>query len=266
VVKNYNFKDASSIPSDLDGSQIYEQDTLKLNPTYSYNGGHGYAFSNGSSIEISVDGPTQIEIGNCQHSGMATYTLTSKDYIWSQSADKADACGDALTFTYPGEATTLVLTVTSTIYVPYITTTELFDEPRKLQKETTYDFRDGSIIPTDTNGKSDVTSGDLTVKVGPSNAYAYNGAQHGVQFKAGNSIEIKVEGSVAIRVGDCQFSAYPSMRWRNEDDTWGDKSEAGTGCDNVLKFTYFGGETTLILEFTDSTYVPWIKVTTLVSE
>ena len=52
-----------------------------------------------------------------------------------------------------------------------------------------YDFTDGSIIPTDTDGKKDVTSGNLTVKVGTQNAYKYNGAQHGVEFKIGNTIE-----------------------------------------------------------------------------
>ena len=57
-------------------------------------------------------------------------------------------------------------------------------------EKTVYDFRDGSIIPTDTDGKGTVTSADgkLTVACGPSNAYAYNGAEHGVQFKTGNTI------------------------------------------------------------------------------
>ena len=74
-----------------------------------------------------------------------------------------------------------------------------------------YDFTDGSIIPTDTDGKKDVTSGNLTVKVGTQNAYKYNGAQHGVEFKIGNTIEIKVDGPAKIEVGDCQYSGADKL-------------------------------------------------------
>jgi hypothetical protein len=51
-----------------------------------------------------------------------------------------------------------------------------------------YDFRDGSIVPTSTDGKSDISMGLIDVKVGPSNAYGYNGDQHGSTFKAGNQL------------------------------------------------------------------------------
>lgn len=66
-----------------------------------------------------------------------------------------------------------------------------------------YDFRNGSIVPTDTDGKSDIISGDIKIKVGTQNSYQYNGTTHGVLFKAGNSIELTVPGSVTVTVGDC---------------------------------------------------------------
>jgi len=267
-VVTYNFKDATSIPSDLDGSQVYTTGALTLNPNYQYNNGHGYAFSGGSSIEIQVDGPTQIEIGNCQYNNMAEFTLVAKDIIWSQTVNKGTACGEAIVFTYPGEATTLVLNVNASIYVPYITTTQLSQEPEQLQKVTEYDFRDGSIIPTDTDGKSDVVHGDLTVKVGPSNAYVYNGAQHGVQFKAGNSIEIKVDGSVIVEVGDCAHSEVTSLTMTNFNGSWTQTEATKKGClhndGSALVFNYTGEATTLILAFDGSAYVPNIVVTTVV--
>ena len=72
--------------------------------------------------------------------------------------------------------------------------------------ETIYNLRDGSIIATDTDGKKDVTYDRLTVKVGTKNAYKYNGPDHGVAFKDGNSLEIAVDGPSKISLGGCQYS------------------------------------------------------------
>ena len=265
----YNFKDANSIPDNLDGTQVYTQGALTLNPGYSYNGSHGYAFSNGSSIEIAVDGPTKIEIGNCQYNKMEELILVADGVVWSQAVTVTGTCGEALVFEYPGEATTLVLSITNSIYVPYIKTTELLQEPEELPVKTEYDFRDGSIIPTTTDGKSDVIHGNITIKAGTSNAYAYNGAQHGVQFKAGNSIEIKVDGSVVVEVGDCSYSAATSLTMTNADGTWTQTKDCKQGCyhnGSVVTFEYTGEATTLILAFEESAYVPNIVVTTVVEE
>lgn len=82
-------------------------------------------------------------------------------------------------------------------------------ESKPITYPVTYDFRDGSIIPTNTtNGTDTVKSADgaLTVECGPSNGYAYNGAQHGSIFKTGNKITIHVPGSVKVFIGGCQFS------------------------------------------------------------
>ena len=110
----------------------------------------------------------------------------------------------------------------------------------------------------------------MTVKVGPSNAYAYNGAQHGVQFKAGNSIEIKVDGSVIVEVGDCASSGVTSLTMTNADGTWTQTETAKQGClhndGSVVTFTYTGEATTLILAVEGSAYVPNIVVTTVVEE
>lgn len=135
-----------------------------------------------------------------------------------------------------------------------------------------YDFKDGSIIPTDTDGKSDVTSADgkLTVKVGTKNAYQYNGAQHGVAFKAGNSIEIKVEGPSVVEVGDCQYSNATELTMTNQAGTWSQTVATRMGCQHndgsAMLFKYEGEATTLILNFDNTAYVPSIAVKKLVQD
>ena len=133
-----------------------------------------------------------------------------------------------------------------------------------------YDFRDGSIIPTNTDGKSDVTVGNLTVKVGTKNAYQYNGADHGVAFKAGNSIEIKVEGPSVIEVGDCAYSNATELIMTSTDGAWTQTVAGKVGCQHndgsVLVFKYEGEANTLILNFDNTAYIPSITVKELVPE
>ncbi|MGN0481272.1 MAG: pectinesterase family protein [Lachnospiraceae bacterium] len=131
-----------------------------------------------------------------------------------------------------------------------------------------YDFRDGSVIPTDTDGKSDVTKGNLTVKVGTKNAYQYNGDKHGVAFKDGNSIEIKVAGAAKIIVGDCLYSNSTQLTLKDADGSYVETKDAKAGCyhndGSAITFTYPEHEaTTLVLEFTNTAYVPSIEVVAL---
>lgn len=124
-----------------------------------------------------------------------------------------------------------------------------------------YDFRDGSVIPTNTDGKSDVALDTLTVKVGTQNAYQYNGAQHGVAFKAGNSLEIKVDGPTKLTVGDCQYSNAETVTVRSADGSYSETKSTKSGCYHnggaAMEFKYKGtAATTLIVEFNNTTYVP----------
>ena len=126
-----------------------------------------------------------------------------------------------------------------------------------------YDFRDGSVIPTNTDGKSDVTADTLTVKVGTQNAYAYNGNQHGVQFKAGNSVEIKVDGPTKLTVGDCQYNNVSELTVRSANGSYTETKTVKNGCyhndESAAVFKYTGtAATTLIIDFTGGTYVPVI--------
>ena len=271
----YDFTDGSIIPTDTNGKSDVTSGNLTVKVgtknAYGYNGpDHGVQFKAGNTIEIKVNGPTKIEVGDCQYSAFDKLTMTSADGSWTQTADAQKGCqhndGSVVVFEYTGGANTLVLGFEGTCYIPKITTTPIAMEPTG-PVVTVYNFKDGSIIPTDTNGKSDVTSGALTVKVGTKNAYGYNGPDHGVQFKAGNSIEIKVDGPVKIEVGDCQYSAYDKLTMTSADGTWTQTVDAQKGCQHndgsAVVFEYNGGANTLILGFEGTCYIPTITVTTV---
>lgn len=127
-----------------------------------------------------------------------------------------------------------------------------------------YDFRDGSVIPTNTDGKSDVKVDTLTVKVGKENAYQYNGAQHGVAFKKGNSFEIAVDGPSKITLGDCQYSNATELTLKSADGSYSETLAVKTGCyhndGSAVVYKYNGKATTLTLEFPNTAYVPILIV------
>ena len=232
---------------------------------YAYNGvQHGVQFKSGNSIAIDVEGSVQVDVGDCAYSNVTELTMTSANG-WSQTETAKVGCSNSLSFTYSGGATTLYLNFTGSAYVPYISVTPIEDDPNATPTPTptpgpvTYDFTDGSIIPTDTNGKSDVTSGNLTVLVGPSNAYSYNGVQHGVYFKAGNSIQIEVDGAVQVEVGDCSYSNVTELSMASANG-WSQTVAANTGCGNVMIFNYDGEATTLSIDFVGGIYITHITV------
>ena len=268
----YDFTDGSIIPTDTNGkSDVTVGDiTIKVGTknAYQYNGAdHGVAFKAGNSIELKVGGAVTVQVGDCQYSNAESLTMTNADGTWTQTVAGKAGCwhndGSMLVFNYQGGATTLILNFENTAYVPRIVVTPD-------TAVTTYDFRDGSIIPTDTNGKSDVSYGNMTVKVGTKNAYQYNGAQHGVAFKAGNSIELIVDGPSVIEVGDCQYSNAESLTMTSADGKWTQTVAGKAGCQHndgsVLVFKYEGEATTLTLNFENTAYVPSITVKKLVAE
>lgn len=129
-----------------------------------------------------------------------------------------------------------------------------------------YDLRDGSVIPTTTDGKSDLTVDTLTVKVGDKNAYKYNGPDHGVAFKEGNSLEIKVDGPTVLTIGDCQYNNPTTLTVKDADGSYTETVDIKKGCyhndGSAAVFRYAEeGATTLTVNFEKgSTYVPIIGV------
>lgn len=131
-----------------------------------------------------------------------------------------------------------------------------------------YDLRDGSIIPTNTDGKSDIEHGAFRLFVGNKNGYSYNGAQHGSVLKEGNTIELDVAGSCTIEIGGCQYSngtisvASPIGSFNQA------KADSKTtGCyhntADVIEFRYTGEATTITLSFTGGNYIPAIKISAI---
>ncbi|MDO5403118.1 MAG: pectinesterase family protein [Eubacteriales bacterium] len=268
----YDFRDGSIIPTTTDGKSdvTYETLTVKVGNqnAYGYNGNqHGMEFKAGNSIELAVNGPTKVTVGDCQYSNMTSLTLTSSDGSYSETQAAKTGCyhndGSAMVFTYTGEAaTTLTMTMTDKIYMPCI-------EVESLHK--VYNFRDGSVIPTTTDGKSDVEYGSLKVKVGNQNAYGYNGNQHGMEFKAGNSIELAVNGPTKVTVGDCLYSNMASLTLTSSDGSYSETVSSKTGCyhndGSAVEFKYLSDTpTTLTLSFTDKVYVPEIVMDTIMEE
>nr|WP_321453447.1 pectinesterase family protein [uncultured Carboxylicivirga sp.] len=74
---------------------------------------------------------------------------------------------------------------------------------------TTYDFRDGSILPTDGSSIDNVSSGDgaLTINKGDGSAFKFNDGTHGGQFKDKNVFSIQVANKATISFSICVHSA-----------------------------------------------------------
>ena len=287
----YDFRDGSIVPTDTDGKGTVTSADGKLtvaagsSNAYAYNGAqHGVQFKTGNTVTITVPEKAQVWIGGCQYSaaeGTVTFSMGGTDLttINTLTSTCYDQDGAAVVYTYEGSAGDLVLTFTNTTYVPVITVIRAASESDDTVTEiegtkTVYDFRDGSIVPTDTDGKGTVSSldGKLTVAAGPSNAYQYNGAQHGVAFKTGNTITITVPEKAQIWIGGCQYSNSTAAVTFSMNGT--DLSTVNTktadcyhnDAEAVVVYTYEGEAGDLVLTFADTTYVPVITVIRAVSE
>ena len=277
----YNFCDGSIVPTDTDGKgTVTSMDgllTVACGPSnaYQYNGAqHGVAFKTGNTITINVPEKATITIGGCQYSNStAAVTFSMNGTELSTVNTKTAACYDqdntaVVTYAYEGEAGDLVLTFENTTYVPTILVErEETKTVEMIEVTTDYNFCDGSIVPTDTDGKATVTSADgkLTVACGPSNAYQYNGAQHGVAFKTGNTITIAVPEKASICIGGCQYSGAASTVTFSMDGTelatMNTKTATCYHQDGAaVTYEYEGEAGDLVLTFADQTYVPVITV------
>ena len=177
------------------------------------------------AVEASTEVATVAETETTTETGTATTESTeasTEKTTETTTAESTEASTEKTTETTTVESTTEASTEKATETTAVEQTTEASTETTTESAsedvedvvveiegvKTVYDFRDGSIVPTDTDGKATVSSldGKVTVACGPSNAYAYNGAQHGVQFKTGNTVTINVPEKAQIWIGGCQYS------------------------------------------------------------
>ena len=273
----YDFRDNTIITSTTDGSKdlVYENLTVKAaaGKTFSLNGPqHGIMLGAGNNIEIKVNGPSKIIVGDCQYNNgqkPISVTMTDADGSYTQQADAVKGCYDqdesAMVFNYTEEEeTTLTLKIEATMYIPCI---------EVIAMSKTYDFRDNSIITADTDGSKDLVYGSLTVKAAAGGNIRLNTSdvRHGMEIHAGNNIEIKVNGPSKITVGDCQYHNTNELVITDADGSYTQSATVKKGCyhDNgsAAVFEYTEEEpTTLTLNLKQKMYIPIIKVAAITEE
>ena len=265
----YDFTDGTIITNkqNIDGS-------LKLGGAYGYNsGGYGLDMKKGNVIKIAVAGSCALKFLGSAYSSLSLQGASKAGIDLGTQATKVAADKtDTYDFVYAGVADTLVFTATgsgSDIYLP-----KMDVYPLQMGAAYTtavkdivyyYDFRDGSIVPTNTTGKMNISKGLIGITAGSTNSYGYNGTQHGSYFKAGNQITLQVTGNSYIKIGGCKYSSGTitvSSSTGNFDIT--SKTNQTTNCydqdGSAVKFLYVGTAGTVTLDFTGTNYIPYIEV------
>lgn len=266
----YDFKDGTIIKAGQspDGK-------LKLSGNYSHHGAqYGLNMKVNGSISIEVSGSCTVRFLGSQYSGLKMEgTADVKADLGVQNTKVNKDLSDVFDFTYSGKAKTLTFTLIAgtgnDLYLPQIQVipSQAGSTASNALLNIVYyfDLRDGSIIPTNTDGKSNLNLGLMEVIVGTSNAYGYNGTQHGSVLKTGNQIKLKVAGNSRIKIGGSIYSNgtikassttgvfdLPSL----PSQTAGNYGNDGSTAD----FVYVGTEGTVTLDFTGTTYIPYIEI------
>ncbi|MCB9316442.1 MAG: hypothetical protein H6569_09910 [Lewinellaceae bacterium] len=269
-VRTYDFKDGSIISAGQspDG-------TLTLMGTYNHHGTqYGLNMKVNGDINIAVAGSSTVSFLGSQYSSLNMEgTASTQGDLGTQNTQVVNDLSDTYEFVYSGTATTLNFKTTpgtgNDLYLPSIDVI-----PAQLGAGNTapigntiyyFDFRDGSIIPTVTNGQSDINKGLVEVLVGPSNAYGYNGTQHGSVLKGGNQIKLQVAGNAYIRIGGSIFSngtiSVLSTSGNFDVPSQPSMTSGNFGNDgSTVDFLYVGDPGTVTLDFTGTNYVPYIEV------
>ena len=171
---------------------------LKLAGTYSYHSvQYGLNMKVNGTITIDVSGSCTIRFLGSQYSGLKMEgKADTKADLGTQDTKVTKDVVDVYDFTYSGKAKTLTFTLIAgtgnDLYLPQIEVIPAQQGSLAVAaaKNIVYyfDLRDGSIVPTNTTGKTDLNLGLIGLTVGSSNAYGYNGTQHGSILKPGNQI------------------------------------------------------------------------------
>ena len=248
--------------------------SLKLGGAYGYNsGGYGLDMKKTNVIKIAVNGSCALKFLGSAYSSLSLQG-TSKAGIdlGTQLTKVVNDKVDTYDFVYSGVADTLIFTATATgsdVYLPKI---DIYPLQMGAAYTTAvknivyyYDFRDGSIVPTTTTGNVSIAKGLVGIVPGSSNAYSYNGTQHGSVFKAGNQMTLQVVGNSYIKIGGCKYSSGTitvSSATGSFDLT--SQTNQTTNCydqdGSAVKFLYVGTAGIVTLNFTGTNYIPYIEV------
>lgn len=273
-ISSYDFRDGTIITNGQSGDGL-----LTLAGNYSlHSANYGLDMKMNSQINLQVNGSSAVRFLGSQYSGLDMEgTQTVAGDLGTVSSTVVNDLSDTYELVYyePRKTGAVALqfkAVAATgndIYVPKLDVipAQMGAAYLSAVKNVPYffDFRDGSIIPTVTNGQSGITKGLVEVVVGSSNTYGYNGTQHGSILKTGNQIILQVAGNSYIKIGGSQYSngtiSVSSVMGSFDVPSQSSTTTGNFGNDgDSIDFLYAGTAGTIILDFTSTVYVPYIEV------
>lgn len=270
----YDFRDGTIITNGQSGDGL-----LTLSGNYGLHGAtYGLNMKVESQIDIQVNGSSAISFLGSQYSGLEMEgTQTNSGDLGTVSTAVVNDLSETYELVYSeprqsgavGLSFKAVAGTNNDIYLPKLDVipSQLGAAYLTAEKNTPYffDFRDGSIIPTITTGQSGITKGLVDVVVGSSNAYGYNGSQHGSVLKPGNQIILQVAGNSTIKIGGSIYSSG-NISVSSATGSFDIPAQSSTTTGNfgndgdTVDFIYAGTAGTVILDFGGTIYVPYIEV------
>ncbi len=240
--------------------------------------GYGLNMKESGTISITVGQSSTIRFTSSTYSnlemvGTATETGdlgTQNTYVTVDKVGTVDFCYSGIS----GTSKTLIFTFTAGVgadlYCPkieVIPATNGGESTLTAAEENVvyyFDLRDGSIIPTSTDGSA-VETGLFSSESGSSTTYKYNGSQHGVQFGSGNTITLDVAGNSYIKVGNCAYGAG-TFELSSTSGAFNITSATNNNGSNyapngvTTDILYVGDAGQVVITFSATTYVPYIEV------
>jgi len=268
----YDFRDGAIISSgkSADGK-------LSLTGTYSHHSAnYGLNMKVNGNIDIDVAGNSTLKfLGSAYSSLTLVGTAKTTGDLGTQNTKVATDLSDTYDFVYSGNAAKLNFKTApgtgNDLYLPKIEVIPAQTGALATAAEKniiySFDLRDGSIIPNQTNlnGNYTIEKGLFKIECGPSNGFGYNGADHGSILKTGNKITLQVAGNSYIKIGGCQYSngtiAVSSTSGRFDKASQASKTATCYHQNGAtVDFLYVGTAGKVVLDFTGTTYVPCIDI------
>ncbi|MCQ2212172.1 MAG: pectinesterase family protein [Bacteroidaceae bacterium] len=264
---------------DLTQSNFYveEHDVITSATGYSVNGSHGWDIKQATAINIAVEGPSKITLGQCQYARESVKYVIKKGEEEIGSADAMGTCAGDVEIDYTGtDAATLTISASGQAYLHYIQITPIVNE-EFVFKTIDLDFTAGG----NAEGVKNVLAGqsgadkDLYFAIADDGAISYTtdvnenanlvlkGKYHSTNYGICGSAQFsfKVTGPVTVTMGTTDASGTVTIK-NSANEKVGELNINGNKYEsdhnNVVSYTYKGGATTLTL--TGGQYVPYIKV------
>lgn len=265
----YDFRDGSIITAKQSTDGL-----LTLAGAYSLHGPtYGLDLKPNQEMNITVAGTSTLKFLGSQYSSSKMLgTATTLVDLGTQVTKVTTDLVDTYDFVYSGASKALNFKSDNSgtdIYLPSLSVipAQMGAAYTASVKNVPYffDFRDGSIIPTVSPGNTGITKGLVEIVPGLSNAYGYNGSQHGSILKAGNQIKLQVNGNSYIKVGGSVYSGG-TISVSSATGNFDKSSQSSTTLANFdtnrtsVDFLYVGTAGVVTLDFTGTNYVPYIEV------